>query len=105
MHLVGRIKQYASTISDLQSNANSAIYSSDLNAHSFSSVSARLDHFAERLTQQDQCIFENRIKIQSLLSSFDQFKKVSENQFLCLKDQHNVVSGIRDYFRIASSLS
>ena len=40
-NLIGRIKQYASTISDLQSLANSAIYSSDLNAHSFSSVLAR----------------------------------------------------------------
>ena len=36
--LVGRINQYASTISDLQTTANSAIYSSDLNARSFSSV-------------------------------------------------------------------
>ena len=48
-NLVTRIKQYTSTISDLQSTANSAISSSNLNAISFSSVSARLDHFAERL--------------------------------------------------------
>ena len=46
-NLIGRIKQYASTISDLQSTVNSAIYSRDLNAHSFSLVSARLDHFAD----------------------------------------------------------
>ena len=63
VNLVRRFKQYASTISDLQSNANSAIYCSDLNARSFSSVLARLDHFAERLNQQDQCISDNRIKI------------------------------------------
>ena len=74
MHLVGRIKQYASTINDLQTTANSAIYSSDLNARSFSSLSARLDHFAERLNQQEQCISDNRIKIQSRLSSFENLK-------------------------------
>ena len=48
-NLVTRIKQYASWISDIQSTANTAISSSDLNARSFSSVSARLDHLAERL--------------------------------------------------------
>ena len=37
-NLVTRIKQYMSTISDLQSTANSAISSSDLSACSFSSV-------------------------------------------------------------------
>ena len=87
MNLVNRIKQYASTINDLQSSANSAIYSSNLKARSVSNVSARLDHFSERLNQQDQCISDNPIKIQSLLSSFDQFKIISENQFLSLKDQ------------------
>ena len=86
MNLVDRIKQYASTISDLQTTANYAIYSSNLNANSFSSVSARSDHFAERLNHQDQCISDNRIKVQYLLSSFDQFKIDSENQFLSLKD-------------------
>ena len=46
VNLVTRIKQYASTTNDLQSSANSAIYSSDLNA----------------------------LKIQSLLSSFDNLR-------------------------------
>ena len=87
MNLVTRIKQYASTTNDLQSSANSAIYSSDLKACLISNVSARLDHFAERLNQQDQCISDNRGKIQSILSSLDQFKIVSETQFLSLKDQ------------------
>ena len=54
-------------ISDLQSTANSAISSSDLNACTFSSVSARLDHFAERLNQQDQLISDNSVRIQSLV--------------------------------------
>ena len=48
-NLVTRIKQYASRIRDLQTTANSAISSSNLNVRSFLSVSARLDHFAERL--------------------------------------------------------
>ena len=39
-NLFTRIKQYVSTISDLQSTANSAISSSDLNGRFFSSVSA-----------------------------------------------------------------
>ena len=91
-NLVGRIKQYSSTISDLQSTANSAIFSSDLNAHSFSSVSARLDHFAERLNQQDQHISDNGVKIQSLISSVDQFQLISENQFVSLRDQLRVLS-------------
>ena len=57
-----------------------------------SNVSARLDHFVERLNQQDQCISDNRGKIQSLLFSFDQFKIVSETQILSLKDQLQVLS-------------
>ena len=92
MNLAKRIKQYASTINYLQSSANSATYSSALNARSVSNVLARLDHFAERLNQQDQCISDNRIKIQYLLLSFDQFKIISENQFLALKDQLQVLS-------------
>ena len=91
-NLVGRIKQYASTISDFQSTANSAFFSCDLNARSFSSVSARLDHFAERLNQQDQRISDNGVKIQSLISSVDQFQLISENQFVSLRDQIRVLS-------------
>ena len=68
-NLVGRIKQYASTISDLQSTTNSAIFNSDLNSLSFSSVLARLDHFAERLHQQDHLISDKSVRIQSLISS------------------------------------
>ena len=45
--LVTRIKQYEFRITEIQLTANSAISSSDLNARSFSSVSVRLDHFAE----------------------------------------------------------
>ena len=54
VNLVTRIKQYSSTISDLQSSTNSAIYAGDLNARSNFNISARLDHFAERLNQQDR---------------------------------------------------
>ena len=53
-NLVTRIKQYGSTNSDLQSSTNSAVYAGDLNARSNSNISARLDHFAERLNQQDK---------------------------------------------------
>ena len=63
MNLVTRIKQYASTINDLQSSTNSAIYTGNLNAQSTSNISARLDHFVERLNQQDQCISNNRDNI------------------------------------------
>ena len=38
VNLVTRIKQYASTINDLQSSTNSAIYTSDLNARSVSNI-------------------------------------------------------------------
>ena len=63
VNLIGKIKQYASTIIDLQTTVNTAIYSSDLNACSFSSVLARLDHFGERLNQQDQCISDNPVNV------------------------------------------
>ena len=87
INLVSRIKQYASTINDLQSTVNTASYSSHLNAWSISNVSARLDQFAERLNRQDQSIADNCTKIQSLLFSLDQFKISSASQFLSLKDQ------------------
>ena len=73
-HLVTKIKQYATPISDIQLTASNVISSSDLNARSFSSVLARLDHFAERLSQPDQIISDNSVKIQSLISSFDQVR-------------------------------
>ena len=93
VNLVNRIKQYASTINDLQSSANSAIYSSNLNTRSVSNISARLDHFVERLNRKTSvCISDNHVKIQSLLSSLDQFKIISEDQFLALKDQLQVLS-------------
>ena len=60
VNLVNRIKQYASTINDLQSSTNSTIYTRDLKTRSVSNISARLDHFAESLNQQDQCISNNR---------------------------------------------
>ena len=90
--LVTRIKQYASTIIDLQSTSNTVSYSNDLNARSISTVSARLDQFAERLNRQDQSITNNCTKIKSLLSSLDQFRINSEIQFLSLKDQFLVLS-------------
>ena len=72
-HLITRLKQYV-TINDIQMTASNAISNSDINAHFFLSVSARLDHFAERINQQDQIIAENSKKIQSLACSLDQFK-------------------------------
>ena len=62
-------------------------------------VSARLDHFAERFNQQDQCFSDNCVKIQSLVSSIDRFKLVSESQFLLLKDQIKVLSESSDIDR------
>ena len=44
------------------------------------------------LINRSLCISDNRVKIQSLLSSIDQFKLVSESQFLLLKDQLKVLS-------------
>ena len=72
--------------------ANNAFSSSDLNAHSFSSVLARLDHIAEWLNQQDQVISKNNVKIQSHVSSFDQFQLLSEHQFSSLEDQLRVLN-------------
>ena len=96
VNLVTRIKQYASTINDLQSSKNSAIYTSDLNARSVSNISARLDHFAERLNQQDHD------DIQSLCSSIDQLSTVSETQFLSLKDQLQALSESSNFERLPS---
>ena len=85
VNLVTRIKQYCSTINDLQSSTNSAIYAGDLNARSSSNISARLDHFGERLNQQDRCISNSSNDIRALRSSLDQFGTVSKTQFLSLK--------------------
>ena len=96
VNLVTRIKQYASTINDLQSSTNSAIYTGDLNAQSTSNILARLDHFAERFNQQDQCISNNCNDIRSLRSSIDQLSIVSETQFLSLKGQLQALSKLSD---------
>ena len=61
---------------------------------SFSYVSSRLDHFADRINQQDQVIAENSIKIQSLACSLDQFKLNSEAQLLLIDDQLKVLCGV-----------
>ena len=102
VNLVTRIKHCASTINDLQSSRNSAVYTSDLNAWSVSNILARLDHFAERLNQQDQCISNNCDDIRSLRSSIDQFSTVSETQFLSLKDQLQVLSESSNLKRLPS---
>ena len=86
-HLVSRLKQYAIRINDIQMTNSNAIASGDINAQSFSSVSARLDHYAERINQQDQVINENSIALQSLVCSLDQFKVSSEAQFLSPDNQ------------------
>ena len=52
VNLVSRIKQYCSTINDLQSSTNSAIYAGNFNTGSNSNISAKLDNFAERLNYQ-----------------------------------------------------
>ena len=62
INLVSRIKQYTSTIDDLQSTVNSASYSSDLNGWSVSNVSARLDHFAERLINKIRVLLITALK-------------------------------------------
>ena len=74
--------------------ASNAISNSDLNACSFLSVSARFDHFAEQINQQDQVIAENSIKIQSLACSLDQFKVNSEAQLLLIDDQLKVLRDV-----------
>ena len=42
-NLITRIKQYSSTIADLQTSSNATSYACDLNARSNSTISARLD--------------------------------------------------------------
>ena len=78
--LVSKLKQYATRVNYIQMTVSNVMANSDINAQSFSSVSARLDHFAEHINQQDQIITENRIKIQSLACSLDQFKVSTEAQ-------------------------
>ena len=92
MNLVTRVKQYSSTISDLQSATNSAVYAADLNVQTNFNISTRLDQLTEKLNHQGQCISKNRNKIGSLCSSLDQFSVVSETQFLSLKGQLQVLS-------------
>ena len=92
-HLITRLKQYV-TINDIQMTASNAISNSDINAHFFLSVSARLDHFAERINQQDQIIAENSKKIQSLACSLDQFKITTAAQLLLINDQPKVLSDV-----------
>ena len=53
---------------------------------------ARLDHFSAQINQQNQVISDNKVKFQSLVSSFDQFQLLSERQFLSLEDQFKVLS-------------
>ena len=72
-NLVVRVKQYASRISDIQLTA---VSSSDINFRSFSSILARLDNFAD-----------NSVTFQSLVSSFDQFRLLSECHFFSFEDQ------------------
>ena len=102
--MVTRIKQCGSTINDLQSSTNSAIYTGDLNARSTSNISVRLDHVTERLNQQDQCISNNRDHIRSLRSSIDQLSTVSETQFLSLRDQLQALSESSNLERLPSPL-
>ena len=80
------MKQFSTRVKDIQMTASNGISNSDLNARSFSSVSARLEHFAERINQQDQIIAENSIMIQSLACSMDQFKINTEAQLLLIDD-------------------
>ena len=83
-----RLRLYATNINDIQVSANSAISNSDLNTHSLSSVSSRLDHLAECLNQQNQVVFENTVRIQSI-SSLDQFKTITEGRLSVLEDHIN----------------
>ena len=62
------------------------IFNSNRNACSFSCVSARLDHL-EQLNQQNQVVSENTVKIQSLVSSLDQFKSHTERRLSVFEDQ------------------
>ena len=82
-----RLRLYATNINDIQVSANSAISNSDLNTHSLSSVSSRLDHLAECLNQQNQVVSENTVKIQSLVSSLDQFKANTERWLSVFEDR------------------
>ena len=74
--------------------ASNVISNSDLNANSFLSVSARLEHFAEWINQQDQVIAENSIKIQSLACYLDEFKVNTEAHLLLIDHQFKVLCDV-----------
>ena len=93
-YLVTRLKQYSTRVNDIQMTASNVISNSDLNANSFLSVSARLEHFAEWINQQDQVIAENSIKIQSLACSLDQFKVNTEAHLLLIDHQFKVLCDV-----------
>ena len=93
-HLVTRLKQYATIVNDIQMTSSNAISNSDLIRPVLFFVSARLEHFAERINQQDQVIAENSKKIQSLACSLDQFKVNTEAQLLLIDDQLKVLCDV-----------
>ena len=89
-------------MSDLQSSTNAAVFACDLNARTNSNISVRLDHLAEKLNQLDQRTSSNRDNIGSLRSSLDQFRSVSETQFLSLRHQLQALSESSNTERLLS---
>ena len=101
-NLITRIKLYSSTIAEIQSSTNATSYACDLNARSNSNILVRLDQLAERFNQLDQRTSSNRDDIHSLHSSLDQFRSVSEAQFLSLRDQFQGLSKSSNTGRLPS---
>ena len=64
--LVARLNIYAAKINDIQDIANSVVSNRDATNQSFSSVSARLDHFSKLIDGQNERISDKSLKIQSL---------------------------------------
>ena len=91
-NLVTRIKLYSSTIADLQTTSNATSYACDLNAHTNSSISTRIDLLAERFNQLELRTFNNRDDIMLLCSMIDQLCATSDSQFSSLTNQLQVLS-------------
>ena len=83
--VVTRLNIYAAKVNNIQNIANTVVFNSDATYQSFSSVSARLDHFSKLIDVKNQRISDNSLKIQSLACSFNQFKVDTETQLLSLE--------------------
>ena len=86
-NLVTRIKLYSSTIADLKTTSNATSYACDINAHTNSSITTRIDTLAERFNQLEIRTNRNRDDTMLVCSMIDQLQASSDSQFSLLTKQ------------------